>query len=167
MKYSILGLFTLCCTLSFAQQKENTPSPNYQLAAKYSPSKLRTLIPSTDVKPNWINYGDNFWYEYSTTAGKKWYLVNPASRKKSELFDNAEMAAKVTSIVRNPFDAQHLPIQNLRFMDDENLVRFEVQSTKDTVKSKEEIAKLTNKKDTIKRNCFTLNTILLPKNSLR
>ena len=154
MKYYFLGLFAFCYQLSEAQQKENLPTPNYQLAAKYSPSKLRTVIQSTDVKPNWINYGENFWYEYTTSSGKKWYLVNPASRKKSPLFDNGEMAAQVTSIVRNPFDAQHLPIQNLRFMDNENLIRFEVQSSKDTVKSKDEIAKLTNKKDTLKKKLF-------------
>lgn len=154
MKYYFLGLFAFCFHLSEAQQKENLPTPNYQLAAKYSPSKLRTVIQSTDVKPNWINYGENFWYEYTTSSGKKWYLVNPSSRKKTPLFDTGEMAAKVTSIVKNPFDAQHLPIQNLRFMDNASLIRFEVQSTKDTVKSKDEIAKLTNKKDSIKKKLF-------------
>lgn len=154
MKYYLLGLFAFCFHLSEAQQKDNPPTANYQQAAKYSPTKLRTLIQSTDVRPNWINYGENFWYEYTTSSGKKWYLVHPASRKKTVLFDNGEMAAKVTSIVRNPFDAQHLPIQNLRFMDNESLIRFEVQSTKDTVKSKDEIAKLTNKKDTIKKKLF-------------
>lgn len=154
MKYYFLALFALCSSYGYAQKKDNLATPNYQQAAKFSPSKLKTLIQSTDVKPNWINYGDNFWYEYTTSSGKKWYLVEPASRKKTLLFDNGEMASKVTSIVRNPFDAQHLPIQNLRFMDNENFIRFEVQSTKDTVKNKEEIGKLTNKKDTIKKKLF-------------
>lgn len=154
MKYYFLGLFAICFQFVQAQKKENLPTPNYQLAAKFSPSKLKNLIQSTDVKPNWINNGDNFWYEYSTSNGKKWYLIQPSLKRKSELFNNAEMAAKVTAIVRNPFDAQHLPIQNLRFMDNENLIRFEVQSTKDTVKSKDEIAKLTNKKDTLKKKLF-------------
>lgn len=155
MKNYILGiLFTFGIFLSYAQEKGNQVKPNYQLASKFSPSKLRTMIFSTEVKPNWINYGDKFWYEYTTSSGKKWYLVDPKSHQKSELFDHAEMAAKITSIVRNPFDAQHLTLDNLRFMDDENLIRFEVPSTKDTVKSKEEIKKLTNKKDTIKKKTF-------------
>ncbi|MBE8720428.1 S9 family peptidase [Sphingobacterium pedocola] len=155
MKNYILGiLFTCGIFLSYAQEKGNQVKPNYQLASKFSPSKLRTMIFSTEVKPNWINFGDKFWYEYTTSSGKKWYLVDPKSRQKSELFDHAEMAAKITSIVRNPFDAQHLTLDNLRFMEDENLIRFEVPSTKDTVKSKEEIKKLTNKKDTIKKKTF-------------
>lgn len=154
MKYYLLCFMAMCLTWSHAQEKNNAVKPNYPQAAKFSPSKLRSIIFSTDVKPNWINYGDKFWYEYTTSSGKNWYLVDPASRKKTTLFDNAEMAAKVTSIVRNPFDAQHLALQNLRFMENENLVRFEVQSTKDTVKSKEEIKKQTNKRDTIKQKTF-------------
>lgn len=154
MKYYLLSLLALCLSLSQAQEAKNVVKPNYQLAAKFAPSKLRSLIFSTDVKPNWINYGDKFWYEYTTSSGKNWYLVEPAARKKTNLFDNSEMAAKVTSIVKNPFDAQHLSLQNLRFMDNENLIRFEVQSTKDTVKSKEEIKKQTNKRDTIKQKTF-------------
>ncbi|WP_140938144.1 S9 family peptidase [Sphingobacterium lumbrici] len=155
MKNYILGILLTCCiSLLYAQEKNKQVKPNYQLASKFSPSKLRTMIFSTEVRPNWINYGDKFWYEYTTSSGKKWYLVDPKSRQKSELFDHAEMAAKITSIVRNPFDAQHLTLDNLRFLDDESLIRFEVPSTKDTVKSKEEIKKLTNKKDTIKKKTF-------------
>ncbi|MDR2282358.1 MAG: DPP IV N-terminal domain-containing protein, partial [Sphingobacterium sp.] len=154
MKYYLLGLLVLCMRFGHAQETEKPIKPNYSQAAKYAPGKLRNLIFSTDVKPNWINHSDKFWYEYTTPSGKNWYLVDPAARKKTSLFDNAEMAAKVTSIVRNPFDAQHLSLENLRFLDNENVIRFEVQSTKDTVKSKEEIEKQTNKKDTIKRKNF-------------
>lgn len=165
MKYFLLGLFALSLSIGNAQQKQNLAEPNYQLASKFSPTKLRTLIFSTSVNPNWINHSDKFWYEYSTPNGKNWYVVDPAARKKTNLFDNAEMAAKVTSIVRNPFDAQNLSLQNLRFLDDnDNVIRFEVQSTKDTVKSKEEIAKQTNKKDTIKKKLFHFEYDLVTKN---
>ncbi len=144
----------LSFTISQGQEKSTLTKPNYQLASKFSPSKISKLIFSTEVNPNWINFGDKFWYEYNSPSGKKWYLVDPKTKKKSELFDHADMASRITSIVKNPFDAQHLEIRNLRFMDNENLIRFEVQSTKDTVKTKEEIQKLTNKKDTIKKKLY-------------
>ncbi|GAA4514069.1 S9 family peptidase [Sphingobacterium thermophilum] len=164
MKRILIGLFTVFVCLSYAQEKKNLVKPNYQLAAKFSPAKLRTMIFSTEVKPNYINRGEKFWYEYSTSAGKKWYIVDPVAKKKSELFDNADMATKVTAIVKNPFDAQHLPLQNLRFVDNsDHLIRFEVQSTKDTVKSKEEIKKLTNKKDTLKKKLFHFEYNILSK----
>ncbi len=144
----------LSFAISQGQEKSTLTKPNYQLASKFSPSKLSKLIFSTEINPNWINFGDKFWYEYNSPSGKKWYLVDPKTKKKSELFDHADMASRITSIVKNPFDAQHLEIRNLRFMDNENLIRFEVQSTKDTVKTKEEIQKLTNKKDTIKKKMY-------------
>ncbi len=155
MKYIFTGLLAFVFCMTHGQEKKSEVKPNYQLAAKFSPEKLRKMIFSTEVKPNYINYSDKFWYEYATSSGKNWYIVDPSLRKKSPLFENGEMAAKVTSIVRNPFDAQHLPIQNLRFLDNsDQIIRFEVQSTKDTVKSKEEIQKLTNKKDTLKKKLF-------------
>ncbi|WP_313259314.1 DPP IV N-terminal domain-containing protein [Sphingobacterium sp.] len=154
MKHFLTFVLLLSFTISQGQEKSTLTKPNYQLASKFSPSKLSKLIFSTEVNPNWINFGDKFWYEYNSPSGKKWYLVDPKTKKKSELFDHADMASRITSIVKNPFDAQHLEIRNLRFMDNENLIRFEVQSTKDTVKTKEEIQKLTNKKDTIKKKLY-------------
>ncbi|WP_254527242.1 MULTISPECIES: DPP IV N-terminal domain-containing protein [unclassified Sphingobacterium] len=154
MKHFLTFVLLLSFTISQGQEKSTLTKPNYQLASKFSPSKLSKLIFSTEVNPNWINFGDKFWYEYNSPSGKKWYLVDPKTKKKSELFDHADMASRITSIVKNPFDAQHLEIRNLRFMDNENLIRFEVQSTKDTLKTKEEIQKLTNKKDTIKKKLY-------------
>ncbi|MFD1770570.1 S9 family peptidase [Sphingobacterium suaedae] len=114
------------------------------------------MIFSTEVKPVWINHSDKFWYEYRTSTGKKWYLVDPQSKSKQLLFDNADLAAQATRIVKNPFDAQHLPIEKLEFTDDETRIRFELRSTKDTIKTKEELAKLKNKSDSLKKKVFFL-----------
>ncbi len=145
----------VCCFESPAQKKKQ-PEPNYDLASQFSPTKLRTKIFSTEVRPNWINHSDRFWYEYQTSSGKRWYLVDPSTRSKQPLFDNADLARQITRIVKNPFDAQHLEIEKLEFTDDEKRIRFEVKSTKDTLKSKDEIAKLKVKSDTLKKKVFFL-----------
>lgn len=155
----ILSLLMLAASFMASAQQQ----ANYDLAAKFSPNKLRTLIFSTDVRPNWINHTDRFWYTYQTPAGKKWILIDPATKSKQDLFDNADMARKVTLIVKNPFDAQHLEIDNLEFTDDEKRIRFEVKSTKDTVKSKDEIKKLKVKTDTLKKKTFYLEYDLVSK----
>ncbi len=154
MKKVYLSLFFICSGLLYAQEKSTLAKPNYQQAAKFSPARLRSLIFSTEVSPKWINFSDKFWYEYSSPQGNNWYIVDPKSRSKKELFDRSELAAKITSIVQNPFDAQHLSLINLRVTEQDHIFRFEVQSSKDTVKSKEEIKKLTNKADTIKKKLF-------------
>ncbi len=145
------------------EQKKQHDKANYGLAAKFSPTKLQNLIFSTDVRPNWINHSDRFWYEYRTSTGKKWYVVDPQAKSRQALFDNADLAAQVTKIVKNPFDAQHLALENLEFTDDEKRIRFEVKSSKDTVKNKEEIAKLKNKSDTLKKKVFYLEYDLATK----
>ncbi len=155
----VLSLLMLAASFMASAQQQ----ANYDLAAKFSPNKLRTLIFSTDVRPNWINHTDRFWYTYQTPSGKKWILIDPATKSKQDLFDNADMARKVTRIVKNPFDAQHLEIDNLEFTDDEKRIRFEVKSTKDTVKSKDEIKKLKVKTDTLKKKTFYLEYDLVSK----
>lgn len=146
-----------------AQEQAEPLKANYNLAAKFSPSKLRTMIFSTEVKPNWINHSDRFWYEYSTPNGKNWYIVDPQAKSKKNMFDNAELAAQITRIVKNPFDAKHLSLENLKFTDDEKRVRFEVKSTKDTLKSEEALAKLKNKSDSLKKKIFFLEYDLVNK----
>lgn len=107
---------------------------NYQQAARFAPRKLSKLIFSTAVDPHWLKKSDRFWYVYETTDGKKWYIVDPAKGEKRTMFNNAIMAAKLTRIVKDPFDAQHLNIDSLRFVRDENWIQFEVKSTEEIVK---------------------------------
>jgi dipeptidyl-peptidase-4 len=157
-------LLALCLVLGAEAQHTKTQiKANYEQAAKFSPNKLKNMIFSTDVKPNWINHSDRFWYEYQTSSGKKWYLVDPALKTKQPLFDNADMARQITRIVKNPFDSQHLEISKLEFTKDEKRIRFEVKSTKDTLKSKAEIAKLKVKSDTLTKKVFLLEYDLATK----
>jgi dipeptidyl-peptidase-4 len=141
--YSFLTLVLLISTAdAFSQTKtisltETTQAPeraNYQAAARFSPSKLRKIIYSTAVDPHWLKLTNRFWYQYETPNGKQWYIVEPATRSKKVLFDNNKMAADITLIVRDPFDAQHLPIENLKFAKDEKSINFEVKSTIDELK---------------------------------
>lgn len=134
-------LLLLICMGSTAQQTPITKA-NYQLAAKFSPKKLDKMVFSTVVDPHWLKKSDRFWYMYETTEGKKWYIVDPAKAEKKLLFDNAKLAAEITKIVKDPFEAQHLGLDSMRFMTNENSIQFEVKSTidiekKDTATKKE------------------------------
>lgn len=116
----------------FAQQ--TSEKANYQLAAKYSTNRLNKMVFSTSVSPHWLKKSDRFWYTYETTNGRKWYIVDPTKSEKKELFDNAKMASLITKIVKDPFDAQHLDIDSLQFIKDENFIQFQVKSTQDEIK---------------------------------
>ncbi|MFT3903291.1 MAG: DPP IV N-terminal domain-containing protein [Niabella sp.] len=156
MKYFNILFCSLLLSVQVFAQNGETVKPNYALAARFSPAKVGKMVFSTRVEPNWIEHSDKFWYSYATPDGRNWYIVDPAARTKTQMFDNADLAAKITRIVRNPFDAQHLNLQNLRFIDGGKRVRFEVPSTLDTIKTKEEIKKLKDKSDTMTKKLFYL-----------
>jgi dipeptidyl aminopeptidase/acylaminoacyl peptidase len=124
---SIVCLFI--AVVGLAQQKAN-----YQLAARFSPKKLDKMIFSLSVDPHWLKKSNRFWYVYETTEGKKWYIVDATKGEKKLLFDNEQLAMKITSIVKDPFDAQHLGLDSMRFIKDENYIQFEVKSTQEIEK---------------------------------
>ncbi|MBY0542598.1 MAG: DPP IV N-terminal domain-containing protein, partial [Sphingobacteriaceae bacterium] len=140
--YTLLSLVSLISLGAAAQTKtisltETTQAPekaNYQAAARFSPNKLRKIIYSTAVDPHWLKLTNRFWYQYETPSGKFWYMVDPVLKSKNLLFDNEKMASAITLIVRDPFDAQHLPIENLKFAKDEKSINFEVKSTIEELK---------------------------------
>ena len=126
-------LVSASCTISFAQQLP-VAKANYELAARLSPKKLEKMLFSTAVDPHWMKGGVKFWYSYETTAGKKWYVVDPVKMTKQPMFDNDKLAASITRIVKDPFDGKHLSLDNLKFVKDENWIQFEVKSTQDVEK---------------------------------
>ena len=129
----LLPLFCilLTTTLGRAQQTPATKA-NYSLAARYSPKKIGKLVFSLTVDPHWLKKSDRFWYTYQTTQGKKWYIVDPVKAERKLLFDNATLASGISKVVGDPFDAEHLGLDSLRFVKDENVIQFEVKSTLDT-----------------------------------
>jgi dipeptidyl aminopeptidase/acylaminoacyl peptidase len=108
----------------FGQQKAN-----YDLAARFSPKKLDKMIFSLSVDPHWLKQSNKFWYTYETSEGKQWIIVDPVKNEKKAMFDKDQLAASLTRIIKDPFDAQHLPIDSLKFIKDENWIQFEVKSS--------------------------------------
>lgn len=134
MKRLFLSALTGLFILSAFAQKNPHQHANYDLAARFSPKKLEKMLFSTAVDPHWMKTGSKFWYVYETTAGKKWYVVDPVKMTKVPMFDNDKLAAAITTIVKDPFDGKHLSLDNLKFTKDENTISFEVKSTQDEVK---------------------------------
>ncbi|MDX2049441.1 MAG: DPP IV N-terminal domain-containing protein [Chitinophagaceae bacterium] len=133
-KFLLFFVFQVFIVFIGFSQTAPVAKANYQLAARFSPKKLEKLIFTTSVDPHWLKKSDRFWYMYETSEGKKWYIVDPAKAEKKLLFNNADLAAKITRIVKDPFDAQHLGLDSMRFVKDENWIQFEVKSTEEIEK---------------------------------
>ncbi len=110
-------------------QNEPVTTANYRLAERFSPEKIKRMVFSTSVDPNWLETGDKFWYSYKTSEGEFFYLVDLNKKSKTALFDNDKMAAMLTRITKDPYDAKHLPPIKPKFKKNDTVFQFDVTST--------------------------------------
>ena len=127
-KIRLVFLLAFVTSLVTAQQ---TPKPNYRAAAKYSPKNLAKLVHSTSVSPHWLKKGNRFWYQYKTSDGSNYYIVDADKKTRRNLFNNANMAKWLTEITKDPYDGQHLPKFSFKFNKAENAIRFYITSTEE------------------------------------
>jgi dipeptidyl aminopeptidase/acylaminoacyl peptidase len=124
----------LCCGLIHGMSvKAQETLPNYTQARKFAGNTAEQLLFTHTIEPNYFFKGTKFWYEYKTSNGTNWFVVEPESGRKIQLFDKEELAAEITSITKDPFDSKHLPIKGLKLDEDDKTFTFEmVSSAKDT-----------------------------------
>jgi dipeptidyl aminopeptidase/acylaminoacyl peptidase len=131
----VLSLVVLFVPVSgdvlLAQEDTRVTRANYQLAARFTPARMRKLVKSTSVNPGWLEHSERFWYSYETPEGKFFYIVDPAQKSKEPLFDNVKMAADLTRLTKDPYDHKHLPIETIKFVKEDKSIQFEVESSQD------------------------------------
>jgi dipeptidyl aminopeptidase/acylaminoacyl peptidase len=113
-----------------AQDGQPVATANFRLAARFAPYKIQQLVNSTAVNPRWIEGSERFWYEWETSDGKLYHIVDPVAGTKRQIFDNDRIAAELTRITKDPWDGQHLPIRAIKFID-ANTLQFEVESSQE------------------------------------
>jgi len=146
----VLLIASALVVLSLAAQTPNRPSnadspatapgtltpvtaPNYALEARFLPDSVNKLVFDLAVTPHWFTQSDKFWYSYQTTDGTRYYIVEPLKKSKVPLWDNAKIAAALSTLTGFPYDAQHLPIKRLKLVEKDTKLRFEVEIRKNAV----------------------------------
>ena len=155
MRKFLQTLLLLIPFFAMSQQKAN-----YTLAARFSPKKLDKMIFSLAVDPHWLKQSNKFWYTFETSEGKQWNIVDPVKNEKKAMFNRDKLAAELTRIIKDPFDGQHLPVDSIKFIKDENWIQFEVKSSieinkeEEVKKNKEEDLKKDNKQEKVKKTFY-------------
>lgn len=125
---------TLLAVSGMAQSRQErmVRTPNYELAERFSAKRIGQMVYSTSVRPVWFRNGDKFLYAWKTSDGTQYYIADPKAGKTEPVFDMDKLAMQITEIMRDPFDAKHLPISNIS-IDPENdgILKFDVKSTKE------------------------------------
>jgi dipeptidyl aminopeptidase/acylaminoacyl peptidase len=124
-KFLLLSVLVFAFTLTYGQYKAD-----FRAAEKYGSENLAKMLGSSSVQPNWLKKSDLFWYSYKTGDGNLWWLVDPAKKSKSPLFDVYYLASKINELIAKPVNHLDLPIKNLKFKDDNKSFNFEVDSFK-------------------------------------
>ena len=114
---TLMALAVLCFQAGAQEASDKATTANYEHAGRFSTKKVRQMVFSTRIRPTWFVNSDKFWYSWRTSEGTRYYIVDAASGQKSEVFDMAWLAREITSITRDPYDAQHLPL-NLELKED-------------------------------------------------
>ncbi len=123
MKKLFLGLFFLAALSAYGQQKAN-----FKAAEKFKSTNLRKMLKSTRVNPQWFEDSDKFWYTYTTTQGKNFYVVDPSKKSKTLMFDNKDFAAQLSELTRKPWNFNDLDLKGLELEDDNRTMTFMVDS---------------------------------------
>ena len=129
-RFLTVAALVLLSVAAFGQGRKVTKA-NYNLAERFSAKKVGQMVYSTQIRPNWFAGSDRFWYSWRTADGTNYYIVDAATGAKKEVFDLEKLARQLTEITRDPYDAQHLPIQGLELKEDK---RFQWDVTSKTVK---------------------------------
>lgn len=125
---------TLLAVSGMAQSRQErmVRTPNYEQAERFSAKRIGQMVFSTSVRPVWFRNGDKFLYAWKTSDGTQYYIADPKAGKTEPVFDMDKLAMQITEIMRDPFDAKHLPISNIS-IDPENdgVLKFDIKSTKE------------------------------------
>ena len=122
------SLFLLPLLQAGDTEKPIAPAPraNYELAARWTSSKVAKRVFDIAVTPHWLAEGDRFWYSWENSSGRKFYIVDPARKSKSQVFDPVKLAALLTIATGLPYDSQHLPMRTIKFVKNDATIQFDL-----------------------------------------
>lgn len=123
MKKLLSLLMMLCVFSTMAQQKAD-----FKAAEKFSSANVNKMLKSTRVNPQWFKDSDKFWYTYTTTEGKRFYVVDPSKKTRSLMFNNKDFAAQLSEMTRQPWNHNDLNLKALKLEDDNKTLTFMVDS---------------------------------------
>ena len=119
----------LAATLAFVPaialaQSSPAPAPAANMLERYTraeqmlPWNTSRIVFGGAVQPQWYKDGTRFWFRNSTKTGADFLTVDPTLNVVKPLFDNARLAAAITTAADTSYDPNKLPFQTFKFAKD-------------------------------------------------
>ena len=112
-----------------AQGPAATPPPGvrYDRAEQLLTWNSTRLVTGDEVQAQWLRDGSRFWYRNKIRQGAEFVLVDPVRGARELLFDNARLAAAISTAADTSIDPTKLPFRTFKFAkdgDDERNIEF-------------------------------------------
>ncbi|HEY0298452.1 MAG TPA: DPP IV N-terminal domain-containing protein [Arachidicoccus sp.] len=121
-------LFLVIAITALQLHAQGIAKANYELAAKFTASRVSKMVHTLNVRAHWLKSGDKFWYQFENSKGKKWWLVDCIAKTKKPLFNEQKVIEKVAQIIQEPLNEQNFPIDSVQFLENGNKVRFQLKA---------------------------------------
>ncbi|MGZ3944668.1 MAG: DPP IV N-terminal domain-containing protein [Mucilaginibacter sp.] len=125
MNKLILTAIPLACALSVSAQQNTLTTKDYERAESRLSYGTEPYVDHGTVRPDWLP-GDKFWYRSLTATGSEFILVDPAKKSRSAAFDQAKLAASLSSATGKKYSADMLPFNSFSFSADDKAIIFRV-----------------------------------------
>lgn len=111
MKKFFVLMLCLMAVISVTAQAQKA---NYALALKFE-NEIEKFGEDLSPNPHFINDTDQFWYRLRTLDGVAYFIVNPATKSKKELFNVPELLGKISVLTREAYNAAKFSPNTIEF----------------------------------------------------
>src|SRR6185312_9114618 len=116
--FARLALLTAVCGLmAAAQAPTQITAADYARAEQALAFNTSPLIFNASLRPGWLPDG-RFWYRADAATGAEYYLVDPAHASREAAFNQAKIAAALSTASGQTYTADHLALDALTFSPD-------------------------------------------------
>ena len=99
---------------------------DYQRAQRFLPGNVRHLVFVADVRPNWIEKTNRFWYHRIGPNAAEFVLVDAEHNTSVPAFDHEKLAAALSRSMKRECKPTELPFDDIEFVDSGKAIRFQV-----------------------------------------
>lgn len=126
--FLLVPIWAFMFAFLFSSSATAQQEANFELAERFTGSKMSNMTGSTFLRPNWIEDQDNFWYEWEDTNGKKWVYVDARRNTSRPLFDTKVISEQLSETFNRGFNANNLDLRGFDYDTDRQLFSFHVDS---------------------------------------
>jgi len=120
---SIVAVTALVACIAPLHAQTRLTAADYSRAEQFLGYNTNRLVLHQAAQPTWAG-DDRFWYRTTTENGTEFFQVDAATGARTPAFDQAKIAAALSSAARSNYSAYRLPFNQFEFSSDRKSISF-------------------------------------------